>query len=92
MHPRADSPGGLLALLLPVLLFALWWAATRNAPDGLIPQPAQVAAGDRRSRRLRPATRTSFSGQLWINLLASAERVYGGFARCPPRSPCRSAC
>ena len=68
----------MLALVLPVILLALWWVFTMNSPDGLIPQPVQILrefadlvgfsdSGD------------SFSGTLWINLLASAERVYGGF-------------
>lgn len=78
MRARADAPPGLLAVLLPVLLFGLWWAVTRNAPDGLIPQPGEVAheifnlAGLGRDD-------DAFSGRLWVNLLASSERVYGGF-------------
>ena len=78
MRVRAEAPPGLLAALLPVLLLSLWWAGTRAHPDGLIPQPGQVGhefldlaglAGDN----------DSFSGQLWVDLAASAERVFGGF-------------
>ena len=78
MRLRADAPPGLLPVLLPTLLFVLWWAATRSSPDGLIPQPAQVG---RELLNLAGLGRDddAFSGQLWINLLASAERVYGGF-------------
>ncbi len=77
MHAR-DAPPGLLALLVPALLIGLWWAATRNAPDGLIPQPAQVVTELFDLAGLGP-NQDDFSGQLWVDLLASGERVYGGF-------------
>jgi len=67
-----------LPVILPVVLLGLWWGLTLPNPDGLIPQPGQVAhefvdfAGF-------AGNNDSFSGTLWRNLLASAERVYGGF-------------
>ncbi len=73
-----EPPPGLLALLVPALLIGLWWAATRNTPDGLIPQPGQVVSELFDLAGLGP-NRDDFSGQLWVDLLASAERVYGGF-------------
>jgi NitT/TauT family transport system permease protein len=77
MTTRAVPQGG-LALVVPIVLLCLWWAATHNAPHGLIPPPDAIVrelgdlvglAGDN----------DEFSGSLWVNLLTSASRVYGGF-------------
>jgi NitT/TauT family transport system permease protein len=77
MTARRIAQGG-LALVVPALLLALWWAATHNHPNGLIPPPNQVV------RELVDIVGLSgnndeFSGSLWENLLTSASRVYGGF-------------
>jgi NitT/TauT family transport system permease protein len=78
MKSRSLSRPGGLALVVPALLLAAWWAVTRNDPRGLIPPPDQVLrelgdlvglAGDN----------DEFSGSLWLNLATSASRVYGGF-------------
>jgi NitT/TauT family transport system permease protein len=72
------TPASGLTLVVPVVLLALWWLATHNHPTGLIPPPNLVVneivdlvglSGDN----------DEFSGSLWINLLTSASRVYGGF-------------
>jgi NitT/TauT family transport system permease protein len=68
-----------LALAVPAALLALWWAATHDHPNGLIPPPDQIV------RELVDIVGLSgnndeFSGSLWENLLTSAARVYGGFA------------
>ncbi|MDE2514824.1 MAG: ABC transporter permease [Rhodospirillales bacterium] len=79
MAAPSSGPPGAIAALVPLGLLAFWWAATRNAPDGLIPQPQQVA-----SELLDLAGIThsgdAFNGVLWANLLASASRVFAGFA------------
>jgi NitT/TauT family transport system permease protein len=78
METRANTPPGLLAALFPAALLALWWGATRNAPDGLIPQPGQVLHEFLDLAGLL-GNNDSFSGTLWADLLASSERVFGGF-------------
>ena len=77
MRPEARGIRFALALLVPVLLLAGWWAATRGPGYGLIPPPGEVGAslldlawgneGD------------AFSGMLLTHTLASAGRVYGAF-------------
>src|SRR5271155_2910039 len=78
MHAIRLTPASGLALVVPIMLLALWWLATHNHPTGLIPPPNLVVneivdlvglAGDN----------DEFSGSLWVNLLTSASRVYGGF-------------
>ena len=78
MDARAPTPPGLLAALVPTGLIALWWAATRSTPDGLIPQPGQVIHEFLDLAGLL-GDNDSFSGTLWTNLAASTERVFGGF-------------
>jgi NitT/TauT family transport system permease protein len=78
MDARAHKPPGPVAFMLPAVLLGLWWALTRNHPDGLIPQPGQIASEFVDLAGLA-GNNDSFSGTLWPNLLASAERVYGGF-------------
>lgn len=63
---------------MPLALLALWWVFTMDSPDGLIPQPAQILREFADLAGLSDSG-DSFSGTLWSNLLASAERVYGGF-------------
>ncbi|HZB89884.1 MAG TPA: ABC transporter permease [Stellaceae bacterium] len=78
MEVRLRKPPGAVALLLPIVLLGLWWALTRNHPDGLIPQPGQIGSEFLDLAGLA-GNNDSFSGSLWRNLLASAGRVYGGF-------------
>ena len=78
MTARSLTPQGSLALVVPVALVGLWWLATYNHPNGLIPPPNLVV------RELADAAgllgdNDEFSGSLWLNLLTSASRVYGGF-------------
>ena len=72
------APRQIQALFVPAVLLGLWWLATHDHPNGLIPPPDQILrelidllglAGDN----------DEFSGSLWENLLTSASRVYGGF-------------
>lgn len=72
-------PPGLIAAVVPILLFGFWWTATRDSPNGLIPQPAQVG---RELLDLAGLTHSgdAFNGVLWANLAASASRVFSGFA------------
>jgi NitT/TauT family transport system permease protein len=78
MAERSLTPPGGLAFVVPAVLIAGWWAATYNHPNGLIPPPNLVVtelvdivglSGDN----------DEFSGSLWLNLVTSASRVYGGF-------------
>jgi NitT/TauT family transport system permease protein len=78
MVARGLAPPGGLAFVVPAALLALWWAATHDHPNGLIPPPDQIL------RELVDLVGLSgdndeFSGSLWENLLTSASRVYGGF-------------
>ena len=78
MTLRLPAPSGLLAVIFPAALLAMWWAATHNHPDGLIPPPNLIV------RELADliglmGNNDDFSGSLGGNLLASASRVYGGF-------------
>jgi sulfonate transport system permease protein len=62
----------LLAWPLPLLLFALWWLASRHewiAPQ-VLPAPQAVAATFQEAL---------LSGELWANLQISLLRVLGGF-------------
>jgi NitT/TauT family transport system permease protein len=67
-----------LAVVLPVLLLAGWWAATRNDPYGLIPPPADVGT-ELVDLTFGGINDDAFSGMLLTHLLASVMRVYGGF-------------
>jgi NitT/TauT family transport system permease protein len=74
---RKFGEGGLV-FAVPAVLLALWWLATHNDPNGLIPPPNLIV------RELVDITglagnNDEFSGSLWENLLTSASRVYGGF-------------
>lgn len=66
-----------LAAVVPLLLLAGWWLATRGPGFGLIPPPIEVAEA-----LLDLAVGTegdAFSGTLATHILASVGRVYGGF-------------
>jgi hypothetical protein len=78
MTTRAFAPPGGLAFVVPAVLLFLWWAATHNHPNGLIPPPDLIV------RELADlvgllGNNDEFSGSLWENLLTSASRVFGGF-------------
>jgi NitT/TauT family transport system permease protein len=78
MATRARAPQGSLAFAVPIALVGLWWVATHNHPNGLIPPPNLVV------RELGDAAgllgnNDEFSGSLWENLITSASRVFGGF-------------
>src|SRR5277367_5845553 len=78
MAAIAQRSPNLLPVVLPAALVALWWGLTLPHPDGLIPQPGQVAREFIDFAGFVGHT-DSFSGTLLPNLLASAERVFGGF-------------
>jgi NitT/TauT family transport system permease protein len=67
-----------LALIVPVLLLALWWIATAGRPDGLIPPPpvVGVALWDLAFGGIND---DAFSAMLLPDLIASVGRVYGAF-------------
>ncbi len=67
-----------LALILPVVLIALWWFGTAAHPDGLIPSPPAVgtALWDLAFGGIND---DAFSQMLLPDLIASASRVYGAF-------------
>jgi NitT/TauT family transport system permease protein len=69
----------LWAFAAPVAFLALWWVATLNNPHGLIPPPSEVgyALWDMAFGGIND---DAFTGMLSTHLLASASRVYGGFA------------
>ncbi len=64
--------------LVPLLLLALWWAATARNPDGLIPSPAAVAVA-LWDLAFGGINDDAFSQMLLTDLVASASRVYGAF-------------
>ena len=76
-RPRLPGSQRLLGLLVPAVLLAAWWLATRHQDYGLIPSPGDVVTalidltiGDEGD---------AFSGRLPAHVLASVERVYGAF-------------
>lgn len=62
-----------LRLVLPLLLLALWWTASRSGeiPAILLPTPGRV---------LESAWSMAVSGELWKHTAASLARVAAGFA------------
>ena len=76
---RFGMPGArrLLGLIVPAILLAAWWLATRNQEYGLIPSPGDVVLA-----LVDLATGTegdAFSGRLPAHVVASVGRVYGAF-------------
>ncbi len=66
-----------LGLIVPAVLLAGWWAATRHTEYGLIPSPGEVVAA-----LVDLSTGTegdAFSGSLPGHVVASVGRVYGAF-------------
>jgi len=68
----------LLALIVPLLLLALWWLATAGRPDGLIPPPPVVAV-ELWDLAFGGIYDDAFSGMLLTDLVATVARVYGAF-------------
>jgi NitT/TauT family transport system permease protein len=68
-----------LALIVPACLFALWQVATTQGWTRLIPTPAQTAEY-MVDFAIGGIWDDAFSATLHIHLLASMQRVYGGFA------------
>lgn len=71
--------GPALALVLPVALCLVWYAATVGKPYSLIPPPADVW-DEMRDLAFGGVNDDAFSGTLWTHLAASLARVFGGFA------------
>ena len=67
-----------LALIVPLLLLALWWLATAGRPDGLIPSPPVVAV-QLWDLAFGGIYDDAFSGMLLTDLIATMSRVYGAF-------------
>jgi NitT/TauT family transport system permease protein len=67
-----------LALIVPLLLLALWWLATAGRPDGLIPPPPVVAV-ELWDLAFGGVYDDAFSGMLLTDLIATISRVYGAF-------------
>lgn len=66
------------ALVVPVLLIALWWLETAGRPDGLIPPPPVVAV-ELWDLAFGGINDDAFSQMLLPDLIASVSRVYGAF-------------
>ncbi len=73
----ALEPRRLLGALVPAVLLAAWWLATRGREYGLIPSPGEVLAA---LVDLALGTEDdAFSGRLPAHVAASVGRVYGAF-------------
>jgi NitT/TauT family transport system permease protein len=69
----------LLALAFPAVLLAIWHFSTVGRPDSLIPPPYDVWL-ELRDLAFGGINDDAYSGTLYVHLLASVSRVYGGFA------------
>jgi NitT/TauT family transport system permease protein len=69
---------GLLALVFPLAVLALWHVATQGRAYSLIPPPAEVAVA-LYDLAFGGINDDAFSRTLHTHLLASVSRVYGGF-------------
>ncbi len=71
--------GIILPLLAPFSLLLFWWLVTKDDPNGLVPPPMEAgrALWDLAYGGIND---DAFTGTLGAHLLASASRVYGGFA------------
>ena len=67
----------LMAIAVPLMLLAAWWASTRGPGYSLIPPPADVAAALQDLAFGQEGD--AFSGMLLTHTLASVGRVYGAF-------------
>jgi NitT/TauT family transport system permease protein len=69
----------LLAIAFPLLLLAVWHFSTAGRPGSLIPPPYDVWQ-ELRDLTIGGVNDDAYSGTLYVHLLASVSRVYGGFA------------
>lgn len=69
----------LLALTFPVVMLFFWQLATAGRPGSLIPPPYDVWQ-EMRDLAFGGINDDAYSGTLYVHLLASLGRVYGGFA------------
>jgi NitT/TauT family transport system permease protein len=69
----------LLAIAFPLALLAIWHFSTAGRPGSLIPPPYDVWE-ELRDLAIGGVNDDAYSGTLYIHLLASVSRVYGGFA------------
>ena len=69
----------LLAVTFPAVLLAIWHFATAGRPASLIPPPYDVWL-ELRDLAFGGINDDAYSGTLYVHLLASVSRVYGGFA------------
>jgi NitT/TauT family transport system permease protein len=75
--PRLKA--GLLAIAFPLVLLAIWHFSTAGRPGSLIPPPYDVWQ-ELRDLAIGGVNDDAYSGTLYVHLLASVSRVYGGFA------------
>lgn len=75
--PRLRSV--LLAIAFPLALLAIWHFSTAGRPGSLIPPPYDVWQ-ELRDLAIGGVNDDAYSGTLYVHLLASVSRVYGGFA------------
>jgi NitT/TauT family transport system permease protein len=75
---RVALSGKPVALIVPSLLLVLWWLATANRPEGLIPSPPVVAVAIW-DLAFGGINDDAFSGMLLPDLIASVSRVFGAF-------------
>jgi NitT/TauT family transport system permease protein len=68
-----------LAIAFPVVLLAIWHLSTAGRPGSLIPPPYDVWQ-ELRDLAIGGVNDDAYSGTLYVHLLASVSRVYGGFA------------
>ena len=66
------------ALVLPIVLLAIWHFATAGRPASLIPPPADVWL-ELRDLAVGGINDDAYSGTLMTHLVASVSRVFGGF-------------
>ena len=69
----------LLALAFPMALLAIWHFSTAGRPSSLIPPPYDVWL-ELRDLAFGGINDDAYSGTLYVHLLASVSRVFGGFA------------
>jgi NitT/TauT family transport system permease protein len=69
----------LLAVAFPIALLLIWHVATTGRPGSLIPPPYDVWL-ELRDLAVGGVNDDAYSGTLYVHLLASVSRVYGGFA------------
>lgn len=69
----------LLAIAFPLALLAIWHFSTAGRPGSLIPPPYDVWE-ELRDLAIGGVNDDAYSGTLYVHLLASVSRVYGGFA------------